>query len=466
MVELIAEYSFLRPDIFIIASVDTETNKQKIILEQRNLQDSKVIRHDVIDCIHSAISQYQKDDFIIARDEIFIESSENLTEINLTSDEVFFSLKSWIEALVQYQSKAFKIQSEVENIGRLGVSLSGRLMRFLALVDINILFNFLDQLKEECTFENKRHDSCLIANLLPIIESLFYLPDDEIDSESIPDIFDENNIPKFPLFEQILKKIFELDPPLTLFTENVDFLILLSHPFAITMSDFSKGLYHEDTLLRKAIVNNPLATSFSDFTQFLSAKTESNEKIRKIAANHPHAPKFKEFTNFLSEKTELCINVRENASSNPKASFHPDFYQLLSFAFESNLIIFRNALDNINNFNKELLIKLKKNPQCNISEIEALLDLHEYLSQIIPHQKFEEFFSFEDDENEYLPHIFNYTLDNGHISEIIIQNFNLHSLPESIANLKYLRKINLEGNKLDSSDVYYKIFPSLIEIKF
>ena len=132
MAILSAQYTFIRPDILLTVKVDTETLHQQIMMQHIDIAEGTVFRDEMISCIHTAIASVPESSTIAEEDEIFITSSEENQDISISPEDSFFALKSWVEAIADMGTDAFRLQSEIENIGHLGISLSSQLLRFVA----------------------------------------------------------------------------------------------------------------------------------------------------------------------------------------------------------------------------------------------------------------------------------------------------------------------------------------------
>ncbi|UYP47560.1 hypothetical protein NEF87_003845 [Candidatus Lokiarchaeum ossiferum] len=466
-----SKHQFIRSDVFLIAHVDPESRKQSVIMQLVDNQSGDIIQEEKIDCIHLALStsdeipwSEENDPTDLEEAHIFSESSEDKIVDDLTMEDIFQALNSWVAGIAEMGEDAFKIQADIENQSQLGIPLSNRLLRFMSLIDVKYLYDFLDQIATDCNYEGKRHDSCLIANLIPVLETLHYIPEEYIPSQ-VPDIYDDPNHPKFPFFEEIVIKIFQMDPPIELFLESVDYTQLLQQPAAVTLTDFRKGFSSKHGFLRTFIAKNPKAPSFKEYIRFLSEITEPDPKVRKSAARSEGAPRFSEFGNFFSIETESDAKVREAAANNPLAPIHPQFWQSLSLEHENELHIHRLALNNLltskNPSYKALYAKLQSIPTTSIKEIEFLLELQDQFNLSPFDESFMDILTFEGDEPENQLD-FTFTSENGHITTIRAKNCGLHKIPASIKWLHHLQEIDLTGNPIQNVTTELQSLPNLI----
>lgn len=224
MAILTEKFRFITDNVFLCPWIDTDTGKQKLILQKINSVSGKVEFEDGIDCIHTAITDisttdlknYQNDVNVqehILTKTLEIRSSERLTEINLTPEEKFNALKSWTAGIAEAGMNAFLIQGEIDKNLDLLYPITHFLMRFMVKVERDFLPEFIAKIERECMFEGIRHESSFIANTIPILEMVWvnYLKKNMIQSEDI----------------EIIKMVAALDKTCKLFKTNTNFLILL-----------------------------------------------------------------------------------------------------------------------------------------------------------------------------------------------------------------------------------------------
>ena len=227
MVVLTEKFRFIRDDVFLCPWVDTETGKQILFMQKINLETNEIEFEDSIDCIHAAITDLSFDEFNelqndseiqekLLKKTLFIRSSENLEEIDLTPEEKFKALKSWAAGIADLGINALQVQSEIENAADLAYPMIGKLFRFITKADSKFIYRYLSKIERECKFEGTNHKSSLIANLLPILLSI-----------SEPD----DMMPEFKNLKQkereIMSAILSREPPHELFEKNSQFIYLL-----------------------------------------------------------------------------------------------------------------------------------------------------------------------------------------------------------------------------------------------
>lgn len=333
-------FPFVRDGIYLIAWFDTEINKQKLIMEKINPETKEVELHDEIECIHTAVldipvAKFEEtiNDSDFEKKIIRIRSTENLKKIELDPDEKFKAFKSWIAGIAEAGIDAFKIQAEIELTGHFLYAVSWRLMRFLAMVDNEIMLDYLFKIEKDCTNEGIRQESCLIANLIPILDMIMIDLGRFISESNSGDLLqlETDGIEKF---RTIISAIFEMKPPLKLFLHDLRYAIFLKFPEAVNILDFRKAFYHESAFVKKVLLLNPRIMEYEEFKNFLSELTEPDQKVRALAAHQLGSTDFDEFKNFLSIKTENSSTVRSIAAGHPSSTKFPEYKNFLSYLTE------------------------------------------------------------------------------------------------------------------------------------
>jgi hypothetical protein len=272
---LFEKYHFIQDGCYLGAWVDSETGKQRLVMQY--IENETVLVEDIVDCIHPVVYvSNQNLNNIQNVQEFNIDSvdSTELMEVKLDPNEKFLQLKSWIAGIVELGDNCFKIQDEIEHIGNLQYPLSSRLLMFLSHVDPRYMQKYIAKIDQECMYEDKRHEPSLIANLQNILQMFIYASE-----ERLHEFQPSYKIDHF----RMLSLVFELHPPLRLFTDTVEFISFLEHPYAVKIENFEKGFTHPDPAVRLAIAKNPNAPKLKGYRKFLSPYLEPNETIRKIA---------------------------------------------------------------------------------------------------------------------------------------------------------------------------------------
>ena len=57
-----AKYEFIKNNIFLIAQINEDTGRQKLVMQKINLSNGEIIIEDSIDCIHTAITDISADE--------------------------------------------------------------------------------------------------------------------------------------------------------------------------------------------------------------------------------------------------------------------------------------------------------------------------------------------------------------------------------------------------------------------
>ena len=214
MVVLTEKFRFIRDDVFLCPWVDSETGKQKLFIQKINLETNEVEFEDQIDCIHTAVTNISTTEFedyqndtddqeLLVKKTLDIRSSEKLTEINLTLEEKYFALKSWVASIADSNNEAFKVQSEIERYGHLAFPISNFLMRFMARADQDFLPDYLTKIEHECIYQGVKSESFILASLMPILNAL---NDNYINQEL-------DNRRKFDINRKLSKDILILERP-------------------------------------------------------------------------------------------------------------------------------------------------------------------------------------------------------------------------------------------------------------
>ena len=227
MVILTEKFQFIKDDVFLCPQVNTETGKQKLIMQKINLKTNEIEFEDSIDCIHPAITDISVDQFNnnqkngerkknLLKKTLFIRSTENLREINLAPEEKFKALKSWTAGIAELGIDALTVQTEIGNSADLEYPMIHKLLQFLTKVEADFIYQYLSKIEKECKFEGINHNSSIIANLLPILMRV-------VDINGIKfgrkELNQENR--------RIIFAILSIDPPYELFEQNPALIPLL-----------------------------------------------------------------------------------------------------------------------------------------------------------------------------------------------------------------------------------------------
>jgi hypothetical protein len=344
-------FNFIRDDLFLTAWVDTESGKQKLLMQKTDLNDGKILHQDEIDCIHTTVMDIPEENFKetvldpnFEKNIMKIRSTEFLPEVTLDPEEKFSALKSWVEGIAEAGLEAFKLQAEIEAEWGLMFAVSWKIMRFLALIDQEIMLEYIASIERECRFEGELHEASLIANLSPILDMIM-IDLGRIISESSSDQLLEIETAHIGKFEDILNYIFDMEPPLSLFLHNLRYAVFLKFPGALKIPDIKRAFFHRNSFVKKVLLLNPNISELDVFDNFLSSGTEPDQNVRAMAAHHPDAASFEKFKNFLSITTENSSKVRSVAAKHPNATKFPEYAQLLSIKTEPRSKVRKVAAD-------------------------------------------------------------------------------------------------------------------------
>jgi hypothetical protein len=324
--------------------VNAASGKQTLEMIKENPVTGEIDIKDSIDCIHTAVCDIPVEDFEdTVTDENFeqnilkIRSSEkSIQKIELIPEEKFKAFQSWVAGIAEAGLDSFRIQADIESWGRLGGTIALRLMKFIAKVDKDVMYEFLLKIEKECRYNGMKHEQSLIANLNPILHMI-----------------DDTN-------DDIIRAIFAIEPPIALFTKELDNAHFLKYPEAADLPEFRLAFSVRRSAVLMALAQNPRAAEFEEFQslfsmdwlheyllsnpgaarhydhlrKYYSYRSEPNWIVRKLAASNAGAVRFDEFTNFLSEASEPEFLVRKSAASNPAAVNLPKFKNFLSSEIE------------------------------------------------------------------------------------------------------------------------------------
>ena len=285
MVELTEKFRFIRDDVFLYPSVDTNTGRQMLILQKIDLETNEVEFEDGIDCIHTAVTEisteefedYQNDANIqeqLNKRTLEIRSSEELTEINLTPEEKFTALKSWTAGIAEAGLNAFRIQDEIDKNLDLLYPISHFLFKFMIKVDRSkFLMQYLTKIERDCMFEGKRHDTSLIANLIPVLNILI---EDFVELKE-----SEDSKASLSLSKVYFTAILQLNLPWEIFENRTENLILFSlvdkeeiirYFEKVGVNKFIEMIIKKwDSLTPQYIFNERLSGLFYDSIGFITA---------------------------------------------------------------------------------------------------------------------------------------------------------------------------------------------------
>lgn len=309
-------------------------------MEKRDPETGVVELRDEIECIHTAVMEIPVAEFEetvnnphFEEEVMRIRSTENLKEIHLETGEKFKAFKSWIAGIAEAGLDAFKIQAMIEDNGGFMYAVSWRLMRFLAKVDSEIMLEYLYKIERECIHEGERHESCLMANLIPILDMIM-MDAGRFMTESFTDNLLQLETQEMDKYTEIITAIFEMQPPLKLFMHDLKYSIFLRYPQAADIPDFETLFRHDNPHIKKVLILNPRVTEFDEFRDFFYATHEPDAKVRAMAAKHPESTEYDEFRNFLSIRTENSTAVRCIAADHPGATNFSEYKNLLSVTTE------------------------------------------------------------------------------------------------------------------------------------
>ncbi len=230
MVVLTEKFQFIRDDVFLCPLVDSKTGKQKLVMQKINLKTKKIEFEDSIDCIHTAVTDISQEEFVDYQDDahskeyfynktLEIRSSENLKEINLTPKEKYIAFKSWVAGIAESGSDAFRVQTEIENLGNLAYPLSNFLLKFMIKIDSEYINEYITKIERECIYEGIKSESFILMSIMPIFKALYSNYSEQMVENQKIKIYKRPKLSEFDA--QILERILE-NPTFNL---KVDFLL-------------------------------------------------------------------------------------------------------------------------------------------------------------------------------------------------------------------------------------------------
>ncbi|MBD3350010.1 MAG: hypothetical protein GF364_00810, partial [Candidatus Lokiarchaeota archaeon] len=193
---LFKRFPFLNDNIFLCAWVNKETGREKLIMQYINPETDWIMLEEKITCIHTAIcdisanklqSNANSEDFY--SNILELRSSEHLEEINLSAEEKFKALKSWVAGIAEAGLEAIHIQSQIESYARLMYPLADKILKFLVKIDPIWIFEIINKIERNCIYEGVKYDSYIIVNLIPLLKKAHYLTQD-LQNELIRRVFD------------------------------------------------------------------------------------------------------------------------------------------------------------------------------------------------------------------------------------------------------------------------------------
>lgn len=416
-------YQFIRNDVFLCAWVHSITNKQKLIMQKIDPNTGKVEFDDEIQCIHTAVCTLPACDLEDAIDEdqfeenmLNIRSSEKLVEINLEPEEKFKALKSWVAGIAEAGEDAFRIQVEIDKATNILYPIANRLLQFMMRVDHHYIFEYLARIERESVYQGVKHEAYMIANLTLVLN-----------------ILNPKNSPKDV---KILRAVFNLDPPLKLFTENPNFIKYLSLPEAASLSNYDLGFSHYNPLVRLAIAKNPNSTEFEEFNNFISPTTEKDFSVRYAALGNLSEARSEQYNNLFyasglfkeeSEAMKELENYLRIKIPNLK-SIEGDHYNTPD--------IFRNDV----NYQFGFVVKEDHISELSLADC-GLIALPKYLRKL----KYLEALYVPQNWLKFLP---DWIGEFTYLQKLILRNNTLTSLPDSICDLISLKYLDVKNNKL------------------
>lgn len=247
------KYPFIYDDTFLIAELDKSSGKQWLVMQKIDKRTLNVLIESRIQCIHTAITTLQVNDF---EDQVYdddfeqemlkIRSSEGVREIKLEPEEKFFAFKSWVAGIAEAGINAITIQSDIEQYAHLHYPIANRLFNFLLKAKTTFIQDFVEQMERNCAFEGKYHKPSVNANLLKILDIMI------LDEKTAWNIWrdqiktnyewsDKWNVYLIKNFYDLMEAIFELQPSAQVFLENKRYHVVLTMPESKTLSDWDKA---------------------------------------------------------------------------------------------------------------------------------------------------------------------------------------------------------------------------------
>jgi hypothetical protein len=208
------KFNFIRDNVFLIAEIDLDKNKQYLILEQKYplIDGTELI--DRLECIHTVINQNRFDKLKNLSNEKREEIKETtdqwvIDSQNLNLNEKWFALKSWVQGIAETGMDALQLQGDIdvrtsywqgdiEKIVEYNLPIAQFLFRNLIKIDLSFLPEYLRKIEKDCQFEGVYHKPSLRANLEIMFKAI-----DEVYIDSVKEIE--------PIIIKTLLRIAEID---------------------------------------------------------------------------------------------------------------------------------------------------------------------------------------------------------------------------------------------------------------
>lgn len=321
---LTTRYNFIKDDLFLCPFVDINQGTQKLVMQKINLANDSVIFQESIDCIHVAVVDITPEDFHdyqrygesqenLHNKSLYLRSSEQLTEIKLDPEEKFKAFKSWVAGIAEAGYDAFRIQGEIEQQAHLQYPIQDRLMRFVARAYPEFIYDYLAKIEKECVYEGAKHESSLIANLIPLLKNLrlglTYSKNYKVD------------------LDKLVFHIYEMCPSKKLFSHESGFLELILNNPGIEFSEICRNfdLFEmDDYKINQILAANPEAANFEVYKKFFE---EQHKHFRPVVATNPKAVDFEEFELLFEDRN---LNVQKALASNIGAVKFPSYENLFN----------------------------------------------------------------------------------------------------------------------------------------
>ncbi|MBD3351171.1 MAG: hypothetical protein GF364_06770 [Candidatus Lokiarchaeota archaeon] len=405
MTSYIAKYKFIRDDVYLCAYVNQKTGRQKLVMEKINPRTGTIEFTDAISCIHTAVTSIKACD--VDEDQpldkdleekiLYIRSTEHLREIHLEPSEKFKAFKSWVAGIAEAGVDAFKLQEEIEEAGHLLTPIAVPLMKFMIRVDTDFIYMYLNEIEKKSYYEGQKSESYLIANLIPVLNLAL-------------DYYQKNDT-------SIIDAIFELDPPLKLFSRNHKFMKFLSYPKAVEMSEFRLAFYSGNKNVRACIALNPRAVVFEEFAKFFDPKQEKNDIVKLNAFKNPNARELEEYNKALDAIQTSNVKLYLKALRNIIAAKGGDLKDVfLGLGLPEQEAAALAKIENHKHTQAELIREQIQHP-----------------SEMLKKTRKEMFY---------------FSMAEGHVTSITMRNMNLYLLPDEIINFTHLQKLDASHNKL------------------
>jgi len=287
----------------LIAQVDRKSSHQELRIEYID-SGGEVIDGAIVSCIHTAVTATTLEELEsipknVTKEDYFLNavSTEHLPVINLTPEEHFFALKSWVQGIAE-AGEDFATNLEMLQVHPRIFQIFQELFRFILKYDARFIESYLITVEKECQIDGKPHIPSLIASLKVL---------DELDPKKNQPIIRMLLSMNFPLEVyanilryDVMKQNFEHDPRYEEIVFKYPNMVLAADPDAVKYSRFVELFSNKIFYIRYSLLNNPAAAKLSAYKNLFKWDDLQNSILEcKIAFQFP------EYQDVLNRKSNI-----------------------------------------------------------------------------------------------------------------------------------------------------------------